>query len=129
MKNPAGSSGFLDSRFSRENRLRSALEFRRVFARPARTGKIGFVVLYRANGLSSARLGLAISKKCARRAVDRNRLKRIARESFRMHRQSIPGVDIVILCSDGAPRIPNQRLFSLLEQAWAIIRNQLCIES
>ncbi|AFL74892.1 ribonuclease P protein component [Thiocystis violascens] len=127
--NPADSTGFPDNRFSREQRLQRAPQFRRVFAHPVKTGKIGFVVLYRANGLGHARIGLAISKKCARRAVDRNRLKRIARESFRTHRQSIPGVDIVILCSSGAPKISNQQLFFVLEQAWAIIRNQPCVES
>lgn len=86
-------------------------------------------MLYRQNGLSDARLGLAISKKCARRAVDRNRLKRIVRESFRRHRQLIPGVDVVVLCARGATTIPNRRLFDALGQAWATIRNKACIES
>lgn len=86
-------------------------------------------MLYRANGLTEARLGLAISKKCARRAVDRNRLKRIARESFRENRPTMPGVDVVILCSHGAPQIANQRLFVALDQAWTVIRNLSCVES
>jgi len=45
----------------------------------------------------AARLGLAVAKKCAKRAVDRNRLKRLARESFRQHKQSLAGFDIVLL--------------------------------
>ncbi|WP_277949396.1 ribonuclease P protein component [Chromatium okenii] len=116
-------------RFSRAQRLCNATQFKRVFAHPMRTGKAGFIVLCRANDLTEARLGLAISKKCARRAVDRNRLKRIARESFRIHCQSIPPVDIVILCVHGAPKIPNTQLFSYLERAWVIIRNPSCVAS
>lgn len=49
----------------------------------------------------SARLGLAISKKHARRARDRNRLKRIAREAFRLQRQALPPVDIIVLSRAG----------------------------
>ena len=86
-------------------------------------------MLYRPNGLNGARLGLAIAKKCARRAVDRNRLKRLVRESFRAHVQSLPGVDIVVLCARGAPALSNQRLFELLERAWAIIGHPPCVAS
>jgi ribonuclease P protein component len=95
-----------------------------VFAHALRTGKTGFIVLYRSNECGVARLGLAISKKCARRAVDRNRLKRIARESFRIHHHSIPGVDIVILGTHGALNMSNQQLFSVLERAWLTIGTQ-----
>jgi|GEM_PF-3976772 len=49
-----------------------------------------------------ARLGMAVAKKCAKRAVDRNRLKRLARESFRQHKHSLAGFDIVPSCSEYA---------------------------
>jgi len=49
----------------------------------------------------TARLGLAISKKHARRSVDRNRIKRVAREAFRVRRQSLPPVDIIVLSRAG----------------------------
>lgn len=87
------------------------------------------MVLFRANDQRHARLGLAISKKCAKRAVDRARLKRIARESFRSHRSALPGFDIIVLCARGAPSMPNQRLFATLERAWVAIEKQSCAES
>lgn len=43
------------------------------------------------------RLGLAISKKIYRLAVDRNRFKRIAREVFRLHRQQLNNRDFVVM--------------------------------
>ncbi|WP_338032703.1 ribonuclease P protein component [Chromatium okenii] len=115
--------------FAPAQRLRHTAQFKRVFAQPLRTGKTGFVILSRANDIGSPRLGLAISKKCARRAVDRNRLKRIARESFRLHAHSISGVDIVILCAQGALTMSNQQLFLLLARAWITIGTQSCVNS
>jgi len=53
-----------------------------------------FTVLYKDNGEQEARLGLAISKKLCKLAVGRNRLKRVARESFRLHRAELSGLDI-----------------------------------
>src|SRR5690606_13971114 len=69
-------------------------EFGRVFANPVRVADRYFTVLARPNELGLARLGLAISRRAAKRAVDRNKLKRIARESFR--HQSLPGWDFVV---------------------------------
>lgn len=45
----------------------------------------------------SARLGLAIAKRHAKLAHDRNQIKRIARESFRALRLTLPPVEIVVL--------------------------------
>jgi ribonuclease P protein component len=63
-------------------------------------------------------LGLAISKRYARRAIDRNRLKRIARESFRTNRHRLPAVDIIVLCDRRASTLSNECLFSALMNAW-----------
>lgn len=45
---------------------------------------------------SGARLGLVVGKKQLKKAVDRNRLKRIAREVFRLHRAQLPDLDLVL---------------------------------
>lgn len=44
----------------------------------------------------SARLGLAITKRVAPRAVDRNRVRRITREVFRHAAPRLGAVDVVI---------------------------------
>lgn len=54
------------------------------------------MVLAIANGLTEARLGLAISAKSVGNAVNRNRIKRIIRESFRQHASELPAVDLVV---------------------------------
>ncbi|MBS1225128.1 MAG: ribonuclease protein component, partial [Proteobacteria bacterium] len=71
------------ARFPRRVRLAGQHAFAGVFARPVKSSDSNFIVLARANDLTYARLGLAISRKVAKSAVARNRLKRIVRESFR----------------------------------------------
>nr|WP_093189014.1 ribonuclease P protein component [Thiocapsa sp. KS1] len=118
-----------DQTFPRTCRLTLSRQFRDVFAAPRRRSGAGFLVLYRKNNLGHPRLGLAIAKKCARRAVDRTRLKRIVRESFRLNRTRLRGWDIVVLCAPGAPTMPNHRLFATLAHAWETIEKQPCVES
>jgi len=61
-----------------------------VFGNAKRFGNKSLTVLARQNDLGHPRLGLAISKKSAKRAVDRNRIKRVFRESFRLHQHTLP---------------------------------------
>lgn len=42
------------------------------------------------------RLGLVIGRKLARRAILRNRIKRVIRESFRLSQGRLGGLDIVV---------------------------------
>ena len=44
----------------------------------------------------SARLGLVVGKKLLKKAVDRNRVKRIVRENFRLRRCQLPAYDLVV---------------------------------
>ena len=55
------------------------------------------------------RLGLVIAKKNVRLAVQRNRIKRLLRESFRAHHGS-QGIDIVVLARRGLDNIDNPEL-------------------
>jgi ribonuclease P protein component len=71
------------SAFTRAQRLTRGQEYARVFAGADRSSDRYFTVLAKHNGMTHARLGLAISRRVAARAVDRNRLRRLARESFR----------------------------------------------
>lgn len=112
--------------YARRQRLRRSDDFRAVFAQPTRSADPFFAVLAGPPRMGPARLGLAISKKCARRAVDRNRIKRIVRESFRLAAADLPPVDLVVLCRAAAQRGLNDRLFRSLTQHWQRIKDQLC---
>jgi ribonuclease P protein component len=80
-------------------RLREPAEFKRVFAKPERSTDNYFTVLAIVNELKHPRLGLAIAKKHIKRAVDRNKIKRSIRESFRLQQYQIPHLGVQILYS------------------------------
>jgi ribonuclease P protein component len=50
-------------------------------------------------GAGAARLGVVVGKKQAPRAVTRNLIKRIARETFRLHSVQLAGWDVLIRLS------------------------------
>lgn len=83
-----------------------------------------FTVLSRPNGKTGARLGLAISKKNCRLAVQRNRLKRVVRESFRSHKEALGGIDVVVMCQAAAGRAGNRSLFDSLATHWQRCRSE-----
>lgn len=70
------------------------------------------------NGGSLPRLGLIISKKSIRRAVDRNRVKRLVRESFRLCQTRLSGLDVVIMSRAGLGELPNPKLRAVLDKHW-----------
>lgn len=78
-------------------RLLSARDFERVFQQPQKSSGRALTVLARPSGESAPRLGLAIPRKQIKRAVDRNRVKRLIRESFRHHQDLLDGLDVVVI--------------------------------
>lgn len=71
-------------------------------------------MLARLNECCAARLGLAISRKAAARAVDRNRLRRLARESFR--RLELAPLDFVVMARKEATAADNERIRTSLDR-------------
>ena len=105
--------------FPRSVRLTRPAQYRQVFSGARRLSDAGFTLLVLDNGGPSARLGLAISRKCARRATDRQRIKRLIRESFRHHRQTLVPVDIVVMCRPAVIGWDNERIRTSLDRFWA----------
>ncbi len=99
-------------------------EFRRVFSGSKRSPDGLFTVLARDNEVGMARLGLAIARKCVKRAVERNRIKRIIRESFRTHRQALAGFDLVVMCRPSAVLASNADLATSLLKHWNVINRK-----
>ncbi|MDE0249862.1 MAG: ribonuclease P protein component [Gammaproteobacteria bacterium] len=96
-----------DFSFSYRERLHTARQFQRVFDRANRSGSKAFVLLSRENTVGYPRLGMVVAKRKARRAVDRNMVKRMIRESFRTHKAGLPASDYVVILKQ--PAGPAQR--------------------
>jgi ribonuclease P protein component len=105
-------------RFSENLRIKTAGEFDYVFEKPCRSANRCFTALARANQRPYPRLGLVISKRCAKSAVQRNRLKRLIRESFRHVQENLAGLDIIVIGKQAAVEKTNQELFTLLNRQW-----------
>ena len=108
----------VEGKFSRRSRLLKPDEYRRVFDAGKRSRDQYFMVFARVNGLEYARLGLAITKKKTKRAVDRNRLKRQVRESFRSYQHLLAGLDLVVLNQKGELLAENSQYRTSLSQHW-----------
>lgn len=104
--------------YSKSQRLLSKLDFQRVFAENRRSGNENLLVLARANDLGFPRLGLAIAKKHLRRAVDRNRIKRLVRESFRHNKVLLGGLDVVVISRTACLTTNNRLLHASLQKLW-----------
>ena len=96
------------------------------FARAYRAGRRAqgglFAVVVLENGLGRTRLGLSVSKRRLRRAVRRNRVRRVFREAFRLALPELPpGLDVVLIATgtEFDPRLAETRaeLVELVQRA------------
>ena len=88
-----------------------------------------FTVLWVSNGLCRSRLGMAVAKKHLKRAVDRNLIKRVIRESFRHRKQDLSGADIVVLSRHGLKADDRKRLRVAMDRHWDRVARQLSNEN
>jgi len=105
-------------RFQRRMRLLTASDYERVFQHPHKSSGKALTVLARRSDREPARLGLAIPRKQIRRAVERNRIKRLIRESFRRHQGLLHGLDVVVIGRSDLMKKNTQAVFECLEKHW-----------
>ena len=107
------------ARLPRQARLKSSSDFQNVFAKPMVSADRCFKILARRNDCGRPRLGMAVSRQVDRKAVGRNRIKRVIRESFRHYfRERRPSLDFVVLPRRDSDTICHRRLSQSLERHW-----------
>ena len=96
--------------FSKQRRLLTSSDFDQVFKRVAVKAGTGELFLLASPSLSehAPRLGFIIARKEVKRAVDRNRIKRIVREEFRTLGETYPDLDIIVMARRGAQQLSRQ---------------------
>jgi ribonuclease P protein component len=105
--------------FGKEKRLLNARDYGKVFEHPdVRISHQHLLLLAIINDRTQHRLGLVIAKKNVRLAVQRNRIKRVAREFFRTLPNSQPSMDVVLLARQGMGQLDNAELSSILLRQW-----------
>lgn len=86
----------------RTERIRKRADFLRAYHKGVHFETRHFRIAVLPNNMRWRRIGVTVSKKTGN-AVQRNRIKRLLREYFRLHKQSFPGnCDIVITAKPGA---------------------------
>ena len=68
--------------------------------------------------MACPRLGMVITKKVAKLATQRNQIKRLIRESFRLNQQQLKGIDVMVVAYKDITALSKAELRKHLEQTW-----------
>lgn len=86
----------------KENRLSKDNDFKKVFQKGRRSGSAKVNVNFLKTRLSVTRVGIIVGKKFSKKAVERNKAKRVYREAIRsIFADIVPGYDIVVFLKPG----------------------------
>lgn len=104
--------------FKRELRLLTPSEFTFVFQKNQRYSTKYLTILGRFNTLGHSRVGITVAKKNIKHAHERNRIKRLTRESFRLHQHLLPAMDFVVIVKKEVTNIDNSVFTKMLAILW-----------
>ncbi|HET7931243.1 MAG TPA: ribonuclease P protein component [Rhodanobacteraceae bacterium] len=99
-------------------RLRRAADFAALRQATGRASSSHFSLRWIPAAAGECRLGMAVSRKISKRAVERNRIKRQVRESFRTRRAQLPGLDVLVIARTSAAGTPSPALRADLDRIW-----------
>jgi len=102
-----------------QRRIRRKLDFVAIKTRGQRFGNALFGITMRGNLANGPRLGLAVSVKVAGTGVERNRIRRAIRESFRLNQHELPAADLVVSARSGARGASGGELRASLQALWS----------
>jgi ribonuclease P protein component len=115
-------------KFTTGHRLHKGYQFDAVFkGNQFRISGPEFLLLGIRNGIACNRLGMVVGKKTAGPSVQRSRIKRLIRESFRTfdHQAVIhPPLDVVIVTRAGVSKKANHELSMVLASSWFKLFNK-----
>src|ERR1700749_5306502 len=112
-----------------QRRLRRKSDFEAAYARGRRFGNGFFAVTAIPNDIGGPRLGLAVSVKNAGSSVERNRIRRTIRESFRLHQHELPAVDLVVSARGRARDAAGAELRMSLLALWNKVKGDLPLQT
>lgn len=93
-------------------------QFKFVFSNPIKASSAEITLLAIPNTEQHPRMGLTVAKRYVKRANQRNRIKRVIRDSFRLNQHDIPHLDIVVLVRNGVMEMENAEINKLIEKLW-----------
>lgn len=107
-----------DLSFPRNQRLASKAEYKSIFDESKKVSQKHLLALYKPNKQNVARLGVIVGKRVANRAVTRNQIKRVVRESFRAHQEILKGFDIIVIARHQCDELDKTQLREGIDKLW-----------
>jgi ribonuclease P protein component len=104
--------------FPRQHRLLNKAEFKSVFDESAKVSQRYLLALFKTNNAGKGRLGIIVGKRVARLAVERNQIKRVVRESFRVIQEQLQGLDIVVIARQQCDSLDKVQLREGIDKLW-----------
>lgn len=101
-------------------RLRQKAEFEHLLRQGARRSLGGYTFYLARRDAGSARLGMLVSRKHSARAVERNRIKRCIREAFRLEREALGALDLLVRPPYGIK--PSAQMISRLRELFGTLK-------
>jgi ribonuclease P protein component len=112
--------------FAKKYRIVKPAQYKFIFNKPKRVIDNNFIVIAKNNKENFPRLGLAISKKSIKLAVQRNRIKRLIREYFRQELITTDQcIDFVVMAKNNIHLNSNEKLLYSLNKNFKKLINQL----
>ena len=110
--------GFIES-------IKKTNSFKTVYSCGRKEANAYFVMYALANEMGYNRLGLSISKKVGK-AVVRNRIRRLVKESCRIRAQElISGYDIVVIARQACGNMPKEGSYKMVDKALVALFDRL----
>ncbi|MGI4816700.1 MAG: ribonuclease P protein component [Janthinobacterium lividum] len=109
------------SRFflKKKSRLLLNVQFQKIYNKNYRIHTKNFLMFMYINYLQFPRLGVSVSKKNVARSHDRNRIKRLVKESFRLVQHNLLLMDFIIIVKKNIHLLNNNKIFYFLKQLWS----------
>lgn len=105
--------------FKKKIRLLKSKNFQYIFNKPYKKNTLEISILGRFNLLEYPRLGLSIPRKNIKYAHNRNLIKRLIRETFRVLQHKLIAMDFVVIAKQGIIYLNNKKIIDMLNGLWS----------
>jgi len=113
----------MSQRLTRKAKILKPNEYTKIFKGGSRVKGKHWQIIAKPIQDPRPRLGLAISKKVTRLAVDRNRFKRVARETFRLAQADLDNWGFVVMARKSKPAKSPELSAELLDLFKQVAKN------
>ena len=114
-----------DQHFPKQKRLLKPAEYQHVYKNGKWVSNRELSANFKEQRLTFCRLGITVSRKVSKRAVDRNRIKRQIREWFRSKDLKNHSIDIILTAKPSLNNKANHQIQESINDIWRKVQRKL----